>query len=79
MTKFKINGLSNITIGSIEIKNVDGIALVPDDVLESDEFARFYAETKYMSGVIFDEPSEVVPDESPCTIPVPVTKKGNKK
>ena len=77
MTKFKINGLSNITIGSIEIKNVDGVALVPDDVLESDEFARFYAETKYMSGVIFDEPDPEKEDvkESPAS----VTKKGNKK
>lgn len=77
MTKFKINGLSNITIGSVEIKNVDGVALVPDDVLESDEFARFYAETKYMSGVIFDEPDPEKEDVKES--PVPVTKKGNKK
>lgn len=70
MTQFKITGLSNIVIDGKEISIANGIAEIDDDLIASDSFARFYAETRYMSDVEFEEVEEVE-DVKP-------TKKGKK-
>jgi len=67
MTQFKITGLSNIVIDGKEINIVNDIAEIDDDLIASDSFARFYAETRYMSDVEFEEVEDVKP-----------TKKGKK-
>lgn len=67
MTQFKITGLSNIVIDGKEINIANGIAEIDDDLIASNSFARFYAETRYMSDVEFEEVEDVKP-----------TKKGKK-